>query len=118
MPPDRNTTVASPHSVTYVCPMHPDVRRNGPGTCPKCGMALEPLGIASGQDEDDPELRDMTRRFWFSVALGLPVLLLAMLPMVRVPIDDWIGHRTSLWIQLVLATPVVLWAGWPFFQRG
>ncbi len=113
-----NPAYVASQTVIYVCPMHPEVRQNGPGTCPKCGMALEPQGIASGQDEDDPELRDMTRRFWLSVALGLPVLLLAMLPMAEVPIDHWIGHRSSLWIQFALATPVVLWAGWPFFQRG
>ena len=102
----------------YICPMHPEVKQNEPGTCPKCGMNLEPERVEIGKEEDDPELRAMTRRFWVSVALGLPVLLLSMLPMIGVPLDQWIGHRPSLWIQFVLSTPVVLWAGWPFFQRG
>ena len=81
-------------------------------------MDLEPERSAADGEEDDPELRAMTWRFWVSVALGLPVFLLAMLPMAGVPLDQWIGHPLSLWIQFVLSTPVVLWAGWPFFQRG
>ena len=108
----------APEKVIYTCPMHPEVRQDKPGTCPKCGMDLEPERAEAGGEEDDPELRAMTRRFWVSVVLGLPVLLLAMLPMLGVPLDQWIGHQTSLWIQFVLSTPVVLWAGWPFFQRG
>ena len=118
MPLERNPGWAAPETVIYTCPMHPEVRQDGPGTCPKCGMDLEPEYVEAGQEEDDPELRAMTRRFWVSVVLGLPVFLLAMLPMVGVPLDQWIGHRPSLWIQLVLSTPVVLWGGWPFFQRG
>jgi len=81
-------------------------------------MDLEPQRVDADREEDDPELRAMTRRFWVSVVLGLPVFLLAMLPMLGVPLDRWIGHPSSLWIQFVLSTPVVLWAGWPFFQRG
>jgi Cu+-exporting ATPase len=110
--------VKSPATGTYSCPMHPEVRQDHPGTCPKCGMDLEPQRVDADREEDDPELRAMTRRFWVSVVLGLPVFLLAMLPMLGVPLDRWIGHPSSLWIQFVLSTPVVLWAGWPFFQRG
>ncbi len=98
--------------------MHPEVKQDGPAACPKCGMDLEPQPVEAAQEEDDPELRALTRRLWVAVALGLPVLLLAMLPMLRLPVDLWIGPRPSLWIQFALSTPVVLWAGWPFFQRG
>ncbi len=115
----QNTSeVKSPATGTYSCPMHPEVRQDHPGTCPKCGMDLEPQRVDADREEDDPELRAMTRRFWVSVVLGLPVFLLAMLPMLGVPLDRWIGHPSSLWIQFVLSTPVVLWAGWPFFHRG
>lgn len=102
----------------YTCPMHPEIEQRGPGTCPKCGMALEPKVFSADAPEDDSELRDMTRRFWVATALGVPVLLLAMLPMVGVPVDHWIGHRAFVWLQFVLATPVVLWAGWPLLVRG
>ncbi len=107
-----------PATGTYYCPMHPEVTQNKPGSCPKCGMDLEPLGVEAAEEEVDPELRAMTRRLWVAVALGLPVLLLAMLPMAGVPVDRWIGHAPALWLQFALATPVVLWAGWPFFQRA
>ncbi|HET6574013.1 MAG TPA: heavy metal translocating P-type ATPase [Fimbriiglobus sp.] len=104
--------------VKYTCPMHPEIIRDGPGTCPKCGMALEPMTPQAG-DADDPELRDMTRRFWVSAALTLPVFLLAMLPMVPgVRLPHWLMGSTGKWIELVLATPVVLWGGWPFFVRA
>ena len=102
----------------YTCPMHPEIEQRGPGTCPKCGMALEPKVAATEAGEDDGELRDMARRFWVATALGVPVLLLAMLPMVGVPVDHWLGHSVYLWLQLVLATPVVLWSGWPLLVRG
>jgi Cu+-exporting ATPase len=101
----------------YVCPMHPEVRQAGPGTCPKCGMALVPEPGGAGE-EDDPQSRAMTRRLWVAIVLGVPVFLLAMLPMAGVPLDRWIGRKVSLWLQFALSTPVVLWAGWPFFQRG
>ncbi len=102
----------------YTCPMHPEIEQRGPGTCPKCGMALEPKIVSADAPEDDGELRDMTRRFWVATALGVPVLLMAMLPMVGVPVDLGIGHQVYLWLQLLLATPVVLWAGWPLLVRG
>lgn len=105
-------------STIYTCPMHPEVEQEGPGSCPKCGMDLEPKSVAA-EGEEDGELRDMTRRLWVAVALGLPVFLLAMLPMVGIPVDDWVGgHSVSKWIQSALATPVVVWAGLPFFKRG
>ncbi len=104
--------------VIYTCPMHPEIERDAPGACPKCGMALEPKTIEAGAAEDDSELRDMTLRFWVSVALSAPVLLLAMSPMVGLDVDAWLPADASLWVQLILSTPVVLWAGWPFFERG
>lgn len=110
------TSVDEVEGVVYTCPMHPQVRQPGPGNCPICGMALEPETpeVATGPS---PELADMTRRFWIGLILSVPVLVLEMgghltnLHMV-------LGPQTSNWVQLVLATPVVLWAGWPFFERG
>jgi Cu+-exporting ATPase len=102
----------------YTCPMHPEVEQRGPGECPKCGMALEPAGGYSGEEEEDGELKQMMRRFWVSLGLAVPVLILAMGPMVGIPVDQWLGHRIANWLELVFATPIVLWAGWPFFVRG
>ncbi|MEZ5940244.1 MAG: heavy metal translocating P-type ATPase [Planctomycetaceae bacterium] len=101
----------------YTCPMHPEIEQDGPGTCPKCGMELEPKYL-DVEEVDDSELLSMTLRFWVGVALSVPVFLLAMLPMVQVPIDEWLGQTVHTWLQLILSTPVVLWAGWPFFVRG
>jgi len=110
---------ASPQRKTvYTCPMHPQVEQDEPGQCPICGMDLEPKTIQPDAEEDDSELRSMTRRFWVALVLTIPVLLLAMLPMVRVPVDVWLGATFHSWLQLVLSTPAVLWAGWPFFIRG
>jgi Cu+-exporting ATPase len=97
----------APASVEYTCPMHPEVRQIGPGSCPICGMALEPVTITA-EPMDDSELRDMTRRFWVAVALTIPIVLVGMTT----------ESRAASWVQLMLATPVVLWAGWPFFVRG
>jgi len=102
----------------YTCPMHPEVEQVGPGACPKCGMDLEPKTLQLDAGKDDPELRSMTRRFWSAAALTLPVFLMSMLPMLGVPVDRWLGPTIEPWLQLALATPVVLWAGWPFFERG
>ncbi len=102
----------------YTCPMHPEIERDKPGACPICGMDLEPKFVAAGSDEDDTELVSMTRRFWLAFALSLPVLLLAMLPMVGFGVDQWLGETTSLWLQVILSTPVVFWAGGIFFMRG
>ncbi|HEY6633632.1 MAG TPA: copper-translocating P-type ATPase, partial [Rhizobiaceae bacterium] len=105
-----------PPGAVWTCPMHPEIRRNGPGSCPICGMALEPL-MAAG-DGPNAELVDMTRRFWIALALALPVFLLEMGRHLFPALHHLIPPRTSIWIQFVLATPVVLWAGWPFFERG
>ena len=92
--------------------MHPQIVRQDPGSCPICGMALEPMLPAEGEAAN-PELRDMTRRFWVGVALSLPLIVLAMAA-------NFVGlaPRTAVWLELILATPAVLWCGWPFFERG
>jgi Cu+-exporting ATPase len=100
----------------YACPMHPEIEQDSPGSCPKCGMALEPKAVAS--EEDDSERRVMSGRFWFAVAFGLPVVVLAMLPMAGVPLERWLSPAATRWLEMLLSTPVVLWAGWPFFERG
>jgi P-type Cu+ transporter len=102
----------------YVCPMHPEIVRAEPGSCPICGMALEPRTVTLA-DAPSPELADMTRRFWVSAALTLPILALAMSDLVPgAPLHRAVGATALAWIQLALATPVVLWGGLPFFQRG
>lgn len=102
--------------VEYTCPMHPQVRQMGPGSCPICGMALEPV-LATAEQGESPELRDMTRRFWIGLALTLPVFALEMGGHLF-NIHHLIAQQTSNWVQLLLGTPVVLWAGWPFFTRA
>ncbi|GIK97482.1 MAG: copper-translocating P-type ATPase [Alphaproteobacteria bacterium] len=106
----------APPGTIYTCPMHPEVRQVGPGSCPICGMALEPETV-SLDEGPNPELADMSRRFWIGLALTLPVFVLEMGGHLS-GLDHLLGQQTSNWIQLVLATPVVLWAGWPFFERG
>ncbi len=102
----------------YVCPMHPDVVQDHPGTCPQCGMALE-LQTVRLEEEINPELVDMTKRFWIGGALALPVVVLAMVDMIPgKPFSSPGSAQWLNWVQWILATPVVLWAGWPFFQRG
>nr|WP_309653713.1 copper-translocating P-type ATPase [Halomonas koreensis] len=102
----------------WTCPMHPEVVRDEPGDCPKCGMALEPRQVTA-EEEQNPELVDMTRRFWVGVALTVPVVVLAMGGMVPgVDMDALMPHGIRVWLELALATPVVLWSGWPFFVRG
>ncbi|WP_302850311.1 heavy metal translocating P-type ATPase [Geopseudomonas aromaticivorans] len=112
VPPAAAVTLAADASAEYTCPMHPEVRQIGPGTCPKCGMTLEPV-LPELEEEENPELRDFTRRFWWSLPLTVIVTVLAMA-----------GHQLQLfhgvmqnWVELALATPVVLWAGWPFYVR-
>ena len=106
----------APPGTIYTCPMHPEIRQVGPGNCPICGMALEPETITLDSGPN-PELADMTRRFWIGLALTLPVFALEMGGHLT-GLTMLIGRQTSNWIQLALAAPVVLWAGWPFFERG
>ena len=111
---------AEPQSteMIYTCPMHPEIRQIGPGTCPKCGMALEPVAPAAGQEES-AELDDMKRRFVISTILAIPVFLLAMIADLAPQwLPQWLSMKVVQWIEFVLATPVVLWGGWPFFVRG
>ncbi len=105
-----------PEGAVYTCPMHPEVRQAGPGSCPICGMALEPV-MATADAGPSAELVDMRRRFWIGLTLTLPVFVLEMGGHL-LGLTQAIGQQTSNWVQLVLATPVVLWAGWPFFVRG
>ncbi len=106
----------APAGAVYTCPMHPEVRRDGPGDCPICGMALEPAGVPD-RDAPNPELADFRRRFVVGAALAVPLLALAMGPMLGLP-TGWLGHGVRPWVELALATPVVLWCGWPFLVRG
>jgi Cu+-exporting ATPase len=112
----REKTEVLPDDVEYTCPMHPQIVQIGPGNCPICGMALEPR-IVSLDDKPDAELANMKRRFWFCLFLTLPVFALAMLEMVPA-FEHIIPARFSLWIQFLLATPVIIWGGFPFFERG
>jgi P-type Cu+ transporter len=106
----------APAGTIYTCPMHPEIRRDHPGSCPICGMALEPE-IATEATGPNAELVDMTRRFWVALALSIPVFALEMGGHLA-GLDRFIPEGLSNWIQLALATPVALWAGWPFFERG
>ncbi|MGH9783205.1 MAG: heavy metal-binding domain-containing protein, partial [Terriglobia bacterium] len=107
-----------PQSKTeYTCPMHPEVMRSAPGSCPICGMALEPRTV-SAEEEEDPELKSMTRRFWVGVILTIPILYSAMGSHLGISPERWAPHSTWVWLELALATPVVVWGGWPFFVRG
>jgi Cu+-exporting ATPase len=112
-------TFAAPATRTeWTCPMHPEIVRDAPGSCPICGMALEPRTVTA-EEEENPELVEMSRRFWISLALTAPLLVLEMgQHLLRLPIHDWISHRAQQWLQFSLATPVALWGGWPFFVRG
>jgi Cu+-exporting ATPase len=107
----------SRESAIYTCPMHPQIRQVGPGTCPICGMTLEPVDMTADTGGPSPELRDMSRRFWVGLVLAVPVFTLEMAGHVG-GLTMPIGPQTSTWVQFALATPVVFWAGWPFFQRG
>ncbi len=108
---------SAPPGTLYTCPMDPEIVQEGPGTCPICGMALEPMGVPPGQEGPNLELIDFTRRMIVGAILAVPILIVAMGPHLGLPIRAWIGERTADWIEFALATPVVLWAGWPFFER-
>ncbi|MGH7937541.1 MAG: heavy metal-binding domain-containing protein, partial [Bryobacteraceae bacterium] len=114
---ERDPTFREPSKTTYTRPMHPQVEQDRPGACPICGMALEPKSIVAGSDEENGELRDMTRGFWIGAILSLPVFVLAMWHLLP-SAPRWVENDWSRWTQFILSTPVVLWAGWPFFQRG
>ncbi|HEY0834268.1 MAG TPA: heavy metal translocating P-type ATPase [Azospirillum sp.] len=115
----ENAGQASPQKgIIYTCPMHPEIRQEGPGNCPICGMALEPIG-ATLEEGPNPELVDMTRRFWIGLVLSVPLLVLEMGSHIPgLGIHDLVPPRISVWVQFLLATPVVLWAGWPLLERG
>src|SRR5258708_5387217 len=114
---ERVTPLAG-SKVEYTCPMHPQIVRAAPGACPICGMALEPRTITADAGEN-PELKDMRRRFWVGTALTVPVLIMAMSDFLPGrPLESWASPRAWAWIEMFLATPVVLWGGWPFFVRG
>ena len=119
-PAPANGAAASPAAGArqWTCPMHSQVVRDGPGSCPICGMALEPMTPIAG-DEGNPELRDMTRRFWIGTVLSVPLLAIAMADHFAKPaLDALIPPGIAVWVQFLLATPAVLWGGWPFFERG
>ncbi|HEX7787893.1 MAG TPA: heavy metal translocating P-type ATPase [Methylomirabilota bacterium] len=105
-------------SRAFTCPMHPEIRQIGPGSCPKCGMALEPVDVGAADEGPSAELLDMSRRFWVSLALTVPVFALAMADVVAPSLARRLPPSGLLWIQLLLSAPVVLWGGWPFFVRG
>ena len=113
-PSASDRAMEAPAGTIWTCPMHPEIRRDGPGSCPICGMALEPLEPTL-EEGPNPELIDMNQRFWVGAVLSLPLVALAM----GGELFGWepVSMRTSMWIQLALATPVVLWSGWPFFER-
>src|ERR1700730_17088619 len=114
---ERNPAFRKAPVTIYTCPMHPQIEQDHPGNRPICGMALEPKNIGIGDAEENLELRDMTRRFWIGALLSLPVFILAMAHLFP-NAPHWVEGDASRWLQFILSTPVVLWAGWPFFQRG
>jgi Cu+-exporting ATPase len=109
--------VKTMHEATdYTCPMHPEIIRQAPGSCPKCGMALEP--VIATRDAPNEELIEFTRRMWISAAVAVPLIFMTMGPLVGLPVRSWIGEQFSIYLEFVLATPIVLWAAQPFFVRG
>src|SRR6056297_1927376 len=111
----ENTDQKAQPGTQWTCPMHPEIVRDEPGSCPICGMALEPM-VPS--DEPSEELTDFTRRMWISAAAAVPLVILTMGELVGLPVRDWLGHQLAVYIEFVLATPIVLWAALPFFRRG
>ncbi len=107
---------SAPKAAQYTCPMHPEIIEDHPADCPLCGMALEPMGIPD--DAPNPELIDFTKRFWISSGLGIPVVLIAMAPMLGIDLLKILTSQVSHYLQMLLTAPIVLWAGWPFFKRG
>ena len=115
---DRPMPPPAPAGTQYTCPMHPEIVRDRPGSCPICGMGLEPMGVPAGDAGPNPELVDFTRRFLVSATFAIPLLVITMGPMIGVPVESWLDGETARWLEFVLATPVVLWAALPFFHRG
>ncbi|MCE8008292.1 MULTISPECIES: heavy metal translocating P-type ATPase [Paracoccaceae] len=111
----QKTSQKAQPGTQYTCPMHPEIIRDEPGSCPICGMALEPM-VPS--DEPSEELTDFTRRMWISATAAVPLVILTMGELVGLPVRDWLGHQLAVYIEFVLATPIVLWAALPFFRRG
>jgi Cu+-exporting ATPase len=113
------TPIIQATRIEYTCPMHPEIVQDEPGSCPKCGMALEPMSVTV-DEEANPEYEDMKRRFIVAAILSVPLVLIAMRTMIPGLdiIDSWASVKTLEWVELILATPVVLWAGWPFYERG
>jgi Cu+-exporting ATPase len=114
---ERNPVFREPEKIIYTCPMHPQIEQAHPGNCPICGMMLEPKNLVADDEEENAELGDMARRFWIGAALSLPVFVLSMWHILP-SAPDWVQGDLSRWAQFILSTPVVLWCGWPFFQRG
>ncbi|MCX8278772.1 heavy metal translocating P-type ATPase [Phyllobacterium sp. 0TCS1.6C] len=108
----------APAGTQYTCPMHPEIVSDGPGSCPLCGMALEPMGVPTGEEGPNPELVDFTHRLRLSALCSIPLFIMAMGPMLGLPIGAWVGEGLARWIEFALATPVVLWAAIPFFERA
>ena len=116
--PPKNSEAKPKAGVLYTCPMHPEVVKEGPGECPKCGMALEPVAVTA-EEQTNPELIDMSRRFWVSAVLAVPLLILAMAEHIPgIQLENFVSPKSSIWWQFIIATPITLWGGWPFFQRG
>jgi len=119
MPAQKPAVPPEAAKTLYTCPMHPEIVRDRPGACPKCGMALEPMTVsATESEEESAELNEMTRRFWVSTVLTIPLVVLTMGHLVGIDFESVLPPHVGGWIQFVLATPVVLWGGWPFFVRG
>jgi len=116
--PTKPTARQPGDEAIYTCPMHPEIEQVGPGDCPICGMDLEPKFVDMADDADDGQYADMLRRFWVGVALSVPLLIVAMGPMVGLRVGEWMSHTVFGWLQLTLATPVVFWCGWPLLVRG
>jgi len=117
--PQRRRSHAAPKGTKYTCPMHPEIVREAPGECPKCGMALEPMGVPPADEGPNPELVDFRRRFWVGTALTVALLALTMGPYIGLGfLREALGERSAVVSELILGTPVIVWAGWPFFVRG
>ncbi|WP_299822491.1 heavy metal translocating P-type ATPase [uncultured Jannaschia sp.] len=114
----KPTPEPMPAGTTYTCPMHPEIEQVGPGECPICGMALEPKGVPTGDEGPNPELVDFTRRFRVGAMLSVPLVIIAMGPMVGLHVESFIAARAVRWFELIIATPAILYAGWPFIVRG